>query len=39
MAANPFSGLDLLATSVILVGDDLRIIHANLRPRICLRSV
>ena len=29
MAANPFSGLDLLATSVILVDDDLRIIHAN----------
>jgi two-component system nitrogen regulation sensor histidine kinase GlnL len=29
MAASPFSGLELLATSVILVDDDLRIVHAN----------
>jgi two-component system nitrogen regulation sensor histidine kinase GlnL len=29
MAASPFSGLDLLATSVILVDDDLRVIYAN----------
>ena len=29
MAASSFSGLDLLATSVILVDDELRIIHAN----------
>ena len=29
MAASPFSGLDLLATSVILVDDELRVIYAN----------
>lgn len=29
MAASSFSGLDLLATSVILVDDDLRVIYAN----------
>jgi len=29
MAASSFSGLDLLATSVILVDDELRIVHAN----------
>ena len=29
MAVSPFSGLELLATSVILVDDDLRIVHAN----------
>lgn len=29
MADSPFSGLDLLATPVILVDDDLRIVHAN----------
>ena len=29
MANSPFSGLDLLATPVILVDDDLRIVHAN----------
>ena len=29
MAANAFSGLDLLATAVVLVDDDLRIIYAN----------
>jgi len=29
MAASPFSGLDLLATSVILVDEDLRVVHAN----------
>ncbi|MDP2639103.1 MAG: nitrogen regulation protein NR(II) [Betaproteobacteria bacterium] len=29
MAASPFSGLDLLATPVILVDDELRVVHAN----------
>ena len=29
MAASAFSGLDLLATSVILVDDELRVVHAN----------
>ena len=29
MAASSFSGLDLLATSVILVDDDLRVVYAN----------
>jgi len=29
MAASPFSGLDLLATPVILVDDDLRVVYAN----------
>ncbi len=29
MAASPFSGLDLLATPVILVDDGLRVVHAN----------
>jgi len=29
MAPSPFSGLDLLATPVILLDDDLRVVHAN----------
>ena len=29
MTASPFSGLDLLATPVILVDDDLRVVHVN----------
>jgi two-component system nitrogen regulation sensor histidine kinase GlnL len=29
MANSPFSGLDLLATPVLLVDDDLRVVHAN----------
>jgi len=29
MAASPFSGLDLLATPVILVDDELRVVYAN----------
>ena len=29
MEASPYSGLDLLATAVILVDDELRIVHAN----------
>ena len=29
MAYSPFSGLDLLATPVLLVDDDLRVVHAN----------
>ena len=29
MAPSPYPGLDLLATSVILVDDDLRVVHAN----------
>ena len=29
MAANSFSGLDLLATSVVLVDEDLRVVYAN----------
>jgi len=29
MDASPFSGLDLLATPVILVDDELRVVHAN----------
>jgi len=29
MAVSPFSGLDLLATAVVLVDEELRIVHAN----------
>ena len=29
MVASPFSGLDLLATPVILVDDELRVVYAN----------
>ena len=29
MASSPYSGLDLLATSVILVDDEIRVVHAN----------
>jgi len=29
MASSPYSGLDLLATPVILVDDELRVVHAN----------
>ena len=29
MASSPYSGLDLLATPVILVDDEMRVVHAN----------